>query len=121
MDETELAEAFGYHDNLEVTNFEDEEYALDTDGLCLVQDSEITGLCSAANVQSCSEEDKDLAATHGYGDENVENVVDIAAAHGYYDASESTLDDDELAAAFGYSNWSGEADTDSPDGRNGDP
>ena len=53
-----------------------------------------------SNETDLDDDDVKLAAAHGYETD----IKDIAAAHGYHDLGESnsSLDDDELAAAFGY-------------------
>ena len=128
MDERELAEAFGYHDTVVNEKFEDDEYAVDTEGLHLVDDCELTGGSNFHNIQANVQTDLELAAAHGYYDETDVEIIDniqsmcqtdmelaaahgygietevenLAAAHGHYDGSDTSLDDDELAAAFGY-------------------
>ena len=137
IEEIELAEAFGYHDNLAIENvedgdiaihekFDDDNYAVDTDGLCLLDDEKAADMYNLNIYQSNCDDDVELAAAHGYhgqmdfNESDLDNVYvklaaahgydvesdieEIAAAHGYHDAGESnsSLDDDELAAAFGY-------------------
>ena len=112
LDVIEIAEAFGYTENDLENKFYDEEYALDTNGLELIDDGELGMLldCNVAMSQNYLEDHnvQDIAAQHGYVDDatGTDSLDDgeIAAQFGYNDDdhSDTSVDDEALAAEFGY-------------------
>ena len=109
LSELELAEAFGYNDSndlyygqeelvensghhiMVVENlFQEEDYALDTLGLQLMEDVEPSKVPS------------------------FDNTILLAASHGYYDLrADSSMDNVELAAQFGYCSGGADAEVES--------
>ena len=130
MDEFELAEAFGYSDNTVVTVFNDDTYEVDTDGLLLADDEDIKlaaayGYNDGKDRNTSSDDDFTLAAAFGYRDD-MDNCggehpnTEVVRQESCRSSTSASLDDQELAAEFGYSAEDCDDDTGTDTGTDND-